>query len=105
VKIDPKFKLSSFASDFGVSLADEHSEEFWINFVGEIEVLLDENGIEPNGLANGDYRIGKYVSLRNEAFVLNNTGNYIYPPNERGWNPLQHPLPLSIAKLQHDPHQ
>ena len=43
VKIDEKLNESSFAGEFNVSLADEHSEEFWLNFVLEIEVLLDEN--------------------------------------------------------------
>jgi hypothetical protein len=41
-------------------------------------------------LALGDYKIGKYVSLRNEAFVIGKKGEYIYPPNEFGWNASNH---------------
>jgi hypothetical protein len=50
----------------------------------------------PNGLADGDLRIGKYVSLRNEAFVLSEKGEHIYPPNNAGWNGAEHEIPLSL---------
>jgi hypothetical protein len=34
--------------------------------------------------------------LRNEAFVRNNKGEGIYPPNSSGWNPLKHQLPITL---------
>ena len=61
--------------------------------------MLSSYGIKSNGLAEGDLKIGKYVSLRNEAFVMSENGNYIYPPNDVGWNSLSHELPINLQKL------
>jgi len=51
---------------------------------------LNSYKIESNGLAEGDYRLGKYISFRNEAFIHNSNGESIYPPNSAGWNPLRY---------------
>ena len=47
----------------------------------QIENILSAHKIKWNGVAPGDLAIGNYLSLRNEAYVLNDEGNYIYPPN------------------------
>ena len=100
VKYSKQFDKSSFAGDYQVSIADEHSEDFWKEMVIEIEHALWVHEIKPNGLANGDLRIGQYVSLRNEAFVLNEEdGNYMYPPNFKGWNPEGQRLPFDISRF------
>ena len=61
--------------------------------------MLWSHEIASNGLASGDLKIGNYVSLRNEAFVLNEEGNYIYPRNSDGWNPLNQQHPFNIANF------
>ena len=65
VKYSKQFDRSSFAGDYEVSIADEHSEDFWKEMVIEIEHALWVHGIKSNGLAPGDLKIGNYVSLRN----------------------------------------
>lgn len=40
----------------------------------KIEDYLSSEGIKSNGLAIGDLKLGRYVSLRNEAFIKNNKG-------------------------------
>ncbi len=37
VKIDPKFKKSQFAGEFGLDISIEHSEEFWLTMCKRIE--------------------------------------------------------------------
>jgi hypothetical protein len=65
VKYDPVFEKSQFAGDFGLDISIEHSEEYWFLMCKKIEEYLNSYGIESNGLAEGDYRLGKYISLRN----------------------------------------
>ena len=62
--------------------------------------MLASNKIKENGVAPGDLALGKYVSLRNEAFVKNETGSYIYPPNNKGWNPLNQKIPIHINNFK-----
>lgn len=58
-------------------------------------------GIRSNGLADGDFKLGQYTSLRNEAFVKSQDNEtYIYPPNNAGWNPLNHCIPIDVAKVK-----
>ena len=38
--------------------------------------------------------------MRNEAFTEGKREEFIYPPNEFGWNPNNQELPLNIQKLQ-----
>ena len=40
VKIPEEFEESSFAADFGVGIADEHSGDFWIAMALKIEQIL-----------------------------------------------------------------
>lgn len=99
IKIDPKFQNSSFAGDFGLSMAVEHSEDYWFNLCRNVEECLASNQIVANGLADGDYPLGKYISFRNEAFV-ESLGNSIYPPNSVGWNPLKYELPIDLKRFE-----
>lgn len=73
----------------------EHSFSFWTHFVSEAERILSENNIRSAGCANGDLPLGKYVSLRNEAFFIDKV-----PPNEKGWNCAGHALPFDIEDLK-----
>lgn len=70
----------------------------WASFVQEAEELLSSQGIESNGgVADGDLPLGRYASIRNEAFVYGNPEFlYIYPPNEAGWNAAGHLCPLTL---------
>lgn len=87
----------------------ERDASFWSGFVQSAEHLLSSAGVESNGgTADGDLSLGgRYASVRNEAFVSLpepnagrcNTMNYIYPPNDAGWNAAGHPCPLSIPPL------
>jgi hypothetical protein len=96
-KHDDLFKSNSIANDFFLSIADEHSEDYWVHIFNTIERTLEENDIRSNGLAVGDYPIGKYVSLRNEAFVFDvRTKLHVYPSDNSGWNAADHPLPFNI---------
>lgn len=54
LKYQDLYKKSSFANDFELSRAEEHSEEYWYEFVKNVENTLETHGIEPNGLAPGD---------------------------------------------------
>ena len=101
IKYDPIFEKSQFAGDFGLDIAVEHSEEYWLTMCKKIEEILNSYDIEPNGLADGDFKLGKYISLRNEAYVKNEKGEGTYPPNDSGWNPLNYELPISLEKFKH----
>jgi hypothetical protein len=75
--------------------ADEHSEEFWAQFIRQAEAALDAAGVQPGPCADGDLPIGRFVSLRNEAYTYHHHGELMYPPNELGWNAAKQPLPFS----------
>ena len=100
LKADPKFKESAFAGEFGLDIAVQHSEDYWFEMCRSIEQILKSYGVQSNGLANGDYPLGKYVSFRNEAFVKNANGDSIYPPNNVGWNPRKHHIPINLEKFK-----
>lgn len=83
----------------------QHRPEFWQEFVIQAEHSLAVAGIDNHGgIADGDLALGKYASLRNEAFVI--TGEerhgstalpiFSYPPNDYGWNAAGHELPMRI---------
>ena len=59
----------------------------------------DENGeikkTIKDGCAYGDLWIGKYSSLRNEAYCKGENGGLVYPPNEKGWNSTKQKMPFS----------
>ncbi|CAL1161447.1 unnamed protein product [Cladocopium goreaui] len=66
----------------------ERQADFWAKFVEEAERLLSAANIQSRGVATGDLKLGRYASLRNEAFIFEPaTGLYIYPPNKCGWQP------------------
>ena len=83
------------------SMNDERREDFWLQFLLESERILEANKIIPNGCAEGDFKLGKYSSLRNEAFIPHSTEDcYIYPPDESGWNAANHKLPFDLFKIR-----
>jgi hypothetical protein len=88
-----KYKDSDILSMF--STADKFNKtkfslKYWLNLVSIIEQELLTNNIATNGIADGDLTINNsYASIRNEAYVLVD-GEYIYPPNEHGYNGAGH---------------
>jgi hypothetical protein len=94
---------SEIAKDYFLNYSDEHSEEFWYAFFRKIEEVLSENNIKPNGLAKGDKKLGKYVSIRNEAYIkiYGPKGDEdVYPPDNYGWNAANHNLPFNLKKFE-----
>lgn len=103
LKYDNKFKDSLIANEYSITKADEHSEDFWTDLIEEIEISLFNNNIKSNGLALGDYPIGNYTSIRNEAFVYDKKSKeFIYPPDNTGWNAtgMELPFDLNIFKTK-----
>jgi hypothetical protein len=91
--------ISEIGKQYGLNLSDEHSENFWIRFFNKIEEILSINNIRSNGLANGDKKLGKYTSLRNEAYVrLKN--ELVYPPDNFGWNAARQSFPFNYEKFR-----
>lgn len=86
----------------------EQTGSFWMKFIGIVEQELQKAGIETNGCANGDRKIGNYTSIRNESFVMHdnklNNGiiisEYEYPRDEDGWNGAGHELPFELEKVK-----
>ncbi len=100
--------------DLGPEYEAAYTTPFWFRFVRLVERRLQQAGIRPNGLADGDLALPtcRYCSLRNEAYVLcpvdgnpratieaqtsdDAAGSKVhaaptmrlkYPPNDRGWN-------------------
>ena len=77
-----------------ISKDDEHDDRFWIEFIEKAEDALESAGVTPGRCADGDLAIGKFSSLRNEAFVVENS-ELKYPPNHLGWNAAKQSLPFS----------
>ena len=89
--------------DYFLNYSDEHSEEFWYAFFRKIEEVLSDNNISPNGLAKGDKKLGKYVSIRNEAYIriYGPKGDEdVYPPDNYGWNAANQNLPFNLKKFE-----
>lgn len=77
---------------------EEKKFKFYYDLLIDIENQLIANKIKktvPNGAADGDLWIGKYASLRNEAYCKGVNGGYVYPPNDRGWNSAKQKMPFS----------
>ena len=95
----------------------EPTSEEILAFVADVERELKQLGVTSNGCADGDYPLGHYVSLRNEAFVreqpawnlpeswqgvdigarrgnLRISASMVYPPNCAGWNAAMHRCPV-----------
>ena len=82
------------------SFADEKSDNFWFDFLSCGEHILERNKITSNGCANGDLPLGKYFSLRNEEYVYDKSAKeYIYPPDDRGYNGAENILPFNIERF------
>eukprot|EP00927_Polykrikos_kofoidii_P022377 TRINITY_DN20911_c0_g1_i1.p1 TRINITY_DN20911_c0_g1~~TRINITY_DN20911_c0_g1_i1.p1 ORF type:complete len:296 (+),score=11.28 TRINITY_DN20911_c0_g1_i1:52-888(+) len=94
----------------------ERPSEFWSTFIDEAEERLSAAGVESHrGVADGDLPLGRFTSIRNEAFVLEkprlqrvknprdqnsvHTCMYVYPPNSLGWNASGHACPLRLPLL------
>jgi len=85
---------------FELKKSDEQPLSSIKQFVREVEEILEQEGITPNGCADGDLPLGgKYASFRNETFipcmdiqeeedtVITNVNDlFCYPPNDAGWN-------------------
>jgi hypothetical protein len=121
--------MQGLGADAHLDKAMEHSAAFWRDFVADVEqqcVLYNNHaphtfhltlvfaflffnpharlasaGVQSNGCADGDFSLGLYTSLRNEAFVeaqehwalpsswqgldlgaTPGTRQFVYPPNE-----------------------
>ena len=77
---------------------DEKNFNFYYNLLIDIEKGLKNANIRQrieNGVAAGDLWLGKYVSLRNEAYWKNEEDDYIYPPDEKGWNSIKQKKPFN----------
>jgi len=78
----------------------ERESFFWADFVQDAEKKLAAAGVRSRGVADGDFPLGKYASIRNEAFVLDASKNFVYPPNIDGWNAAAHHCPLQLSLMQ-----
>lgn len=80
---------------------EERKFKFYYDLLIDIEKQLSEAKIRQtviNGAADGDLWLGKYASLRNEAFCKENN-SYVYPPNYRGWNSSKQKKPFSWIEI------
>ena len=81
---------------------DEKNFNFYYNLLVDIEKELNNTNIRQrikNGMADGDLWLGKYVSLRNEAYCKNEDNNYVYPPDEKGWNSTKQKMPFNWVQI------
>ena len=81
---------------------DEKNFNFYYNLLIDIEKGLKNANIRQrieNGVAAGDLWLGKYVSLRNEAYWKNVEDDYIYPPDEKGWNSIKQKKPFNWIQI------
>ena len=77
---------------------EEKKFKFYYDLLIDIEKKLRGENISQtvkNGCAYGDLWIGKYASLRNEAYCKGKNGGLVYPPNEKGWNSTKQKMPFS----------
>jgi hypothetical protein len=99
IKYENIYDESEIKKCYPFYMSDEHSEDFWIEFIKKCEKLLKENNIRSNGVSHGDLRIGEYISLRNEAYIK--VGKHLaYPPDKYGWNARKNILPFDLKKIQ-----
>jgi hypothetical protein len=92
-----------------------HSSRFWRAYIQEAVKRLEAQSIQPRAIAKGDKPLNKYCSIRNESYIPKlpsmqlpkdwdgydatleksqpSHPQYIYPPNESGFNAAQHPVP------------
>lgn len=115
----PMADLAEQGEEYKFWLSPEYEcrGSFWRDFVREAERRLQAYGVRDRGCADGDMPLGRYASLRNEAFVpwikeetkskLSSKQQMseqkqgcsrlyvplIYPLNESGWNARGQPAP------------
>ena len=91
-------------TDVYFSQSQEHTSDHWFQFIQKCEARLLREGVRSRGCASGDYSLGRYASLRNEAFVpvRNSQQQWVeaMPSNELGWNAAGHPCPLDLPGLR-----
>jgi len=79
----------------------------WEEFIVRAERALAENEIRCRGCADGDLHLGRYTSLRNEAYIprtqtLDEKEVILHemPPNSCGWNAAGHKCPIGFSTIQ-----
>ena len=81
---------------------EERNFKFYYNFLIDIEEQLNNLKIRQriiNGVADGDLWLGKYSSLRNESYCKDENEEYVYPPNDKGWNSAKHKMPFNWIQI------
>lgn len=81
---------------------EERKFKFYYDLLIDIEQHLNKLKIKKtikNGAADGDLWIGKYASLRNEAYCEGLNGGPVYPPNDRGWNSTNQKMPFNYIQI------
>ena len=87
----------------------EMDSERLCKFIADTEHALEVHQVRTAGCAEGDYALGKYVSIRDEAFTLQQIQKpsdgrivqmHLMPLNESGWNAAGHALPTQLPQLQ-----
>ncbi len=98
------------------------NDRLWIKFIKTAALQLAKINIKAKKIAEGDFALGAYCSIRNEAFIPVKTGacipkdwqgydfdlhqrhpdtiQYIYPPNAYGCNAAKHPTPKFFQKFE-----
>lgn len=107
----------------GLTKQNVTSNKFWRIFIQRCENDLNKAQIGRRPIAEGDLPLGRYSSLRNEAFIAKTPDinleedcwegydkqlaisspkviQYIYPPNSLGYNAAQHDIPKFVQGLQ-----
>jgi hypothetical protein len=103
-------KYYNEVEEYAPTLQMQQTRDFWRSFIVSAEAMLVEQKIKPLPHPKGDYPLGTYSSLRNEAFTLVlpewdniiakshralfDDREYCYPPNMAGWNAAGHKNPL-----------
>lgn len=99
----PMVDLCSAGSEhhFWLGPEFERDSEFWFQFIDVAESALAAAGVRSRGVAAGDLPLGRYASIRNEAFVVEPDQGHLpgYPSNAAGWNAAGHRCPLAISAL------
>lgn len=110
------------SAQLGLKRNNVQRSKFWVTFIEIAEQQLSATNVEARATAVGDLQLGRYCSIRNEAFILKtaemiipdeqwegydrrleeikpNVAQYIYPPNESGYNAAKHPEPRLIQLI------
>lgn len=92
--------IFKYDKEIDIGIHKERSQNFWYDFFICAEHILKRNCIRSNGCAEGDLPLGEYISIRNEAFILDPIKDvYVYPPNKEGWNHCNHTPPFDLERF------